>query len=287
MAVLEIRSEHSCYGGLQGFYTHDSTMTGTKMNVSVFVPSAAAHAPVPALYFLPGLTCTDETFMLKAGAQRHAEELGLVLVSCDTSPRGLGYAGDADHWDFGVGAGFYLDATQAPWSNGYSMSGYVNFELPTLIENNFPVIKDKKGIFGHSMGGHGALVSAFRHPTKWQSVSALAPICNPINVPWGQKAFANYLGNDPDRWADWDASVLMSTRAYPQEILIDQGEQDQFLERELQPDALINAATASGQKLKLRRHSGYDHSYWFIQTFIRDHIEHHATILLNGVNNEH
>lgn len=278
---IEKRSEHRCFGGQQGYYSHVSTETGTKMNFSVFVPSQASGRKVPALYYLAGLTCTEETFMIKAGAQRLAAQLGLMLVTCDTSPRGLGYAGEADHWDFGVGAGFYLDATQAPWSKGYRMGSYVNLELPTLVEAHFPARADARGIFGHSMGGHGALVTALRQPQRWHSVSAFAPISNPVNVPWGQKAFGHYLGSERTAWEPWDASLLMTLKAHPREILVDQGEADQFLERELHPHTLIAASKLSGQALTLRRHAGYDHGYYFIETFIADHLAHHAAIL-NG-----
>lgn len=276
---IEKRSEHACFGGRQGFYSHESLETGTKMNFSVFVPDRAGGAKLPALYYLAGLTCTEETFMIKAGAQRLAAQLNLILVSCDTSPRGLGYPGEADTWDFGVGAGFYLDATQAPWSKGFRMGSYVNAELPALIEANFPAASDRRGICGHSMGGHGALVSALRHPERWQSVSAFAPITNPCGVPWGEKAFTNYLGPDRTQWQQWDATVLMAQRAYSGEILVDQGEADQFLERELKPERLEAAAQKSGQRLRLRRHAGYDHSYWFIQSFMADHLAHHAALL--------
>jgi S-formylglutathione hydrolase len=277
--ALERRAEHACSGGRMGFYSHTSAETGTKMNFSVFVPEGAQGSPLPALYYLAGLTCTEETFMIKAGAQRFANEQRLVLVACDTSPRGVRSAGDADHWDFGVGAGFYVDAVREPWARNYRMASYVDRELPRVIEESFPVRTDARGIFGHSMGGHGALVLALRDPSRWRSVSAFAPIANPIEVPWGKKAFTNYLGEDRTRWADWDASCLMSTRAFPGEVLVDQGEADQFLERELHPEALEAAARVSGQKLRLRRHAGYDHSYYFIQTFIADHIAHHALAL--------
>jgi len=276
---VEVRGEHACFGGRQGFYSHQAKSTGTKMNFSVYLPPQATQGKVPAVYYLAGLTCTEETFMIKAGAQRLAAEAGLALVTCDTSPRGLNLPGDSDAWDFGVGAGFYLDATQAPWAGHYCMGSYVNLELPTLIEANFPVLDDRRGIFGHSMGGHGALVTALRHPQRWQSVSAFAPISNPVAVPWGQKAFGNYLGADQERWKDYDASELIRTRAYPGLLLVDQGNADQFLERELKPEALEAAAKVSGQQLWLRRHEGYDHSYWFIQSFIADHIAHHAGLL--------
>ncbi|MBD2857947.1 S-formylglutathione hydrolase [Spongiibacter sp. KMU-158] len=276
---MELRSEHGCFGGRQYFYSHASQSTGTQMNFSVFVPPQAASQKVPALYYLAGLTCTEETFMIKAGAQRLAAELGLLLVSCDTSPRGLDLPGDADSWDFGVGAGFYLNATQPPWSGHYRMADYVNEELPALIEANFPASAERRGIFGHSMGGHGALVTALRNPERWHSLSAFAPIANPVAVPWGQKAFSNYLGNDEGAWAEWDASLLMAKQAFPSEVLVDQGEADAFLERELHPEALEHAAEKSGQSLRLRRHAGYDHGYYFIQSFIEDHLRHHAGIL--------
>jgi len=278
-SAFETRAEHACFGGRMGYYRHASAETGTQMNFAVYQPPQAQTGPVPALYFLAGLTCTDETFMIKAGAQRLAAELGLMLVSCDTSPRGLGYAQEDEHWDFGTGAGFYLDATQAPWSCGYRMGGYVSHELPALIEAHFPARADRRGIFGHSMGGHGALVTALRDPARWRSVSAFAPICNPAAVPWGQKAFGHYLGPDVEAWKQWDASCLMARKAHPQTILVDQGEADQFLTRELHPQTLEAAATASGQALTLRRHAGYDHSYYFIQTFVADHLRHHAAIL--------
>lgn len=277
---FDLRSEHACFGGKQGFYTHVSSATGTPMRFSVFQPPQAARGPVPAVYYLAGLTCNEETFMIKAGAQRLAAELGLMLVACDTSPRDLNLPGDSEAWDFGVAAGFYLDASAEPWSRHYRMSTYINQELPTLIEGGFPVQRGRRGIFGHSMGGHGALVAALREPLNWQSVSAFAPISNPVAVPWGEKAFGNYLGPDKSLWDAWDASRLMRSKPYPGPILVDQGMADQFLAGQLHPDALEAAAQASGQPLKLRRQAGYDHSYWFIQTFIADHLEHHARQLL-------
>ncbi|HWU67924.1 MAG TPA: S-formylglutathione hydrolase [Stenotrophobium sp.] len=276
---LETRSEHACFGGRMGFYSHRSAQTASDMRFSVFVPPQAAQRPVPALYWLSGLTCTEETFMIKAGAQRYAAELGLMLVACDTSPRGLNLSGDAEHWDFGVGAGFYLDATQPPWSAHYRMGSYINQELPDLIEQAFPARMDCRGIFGHSMGGHGALVTALRDPSRWHSVSAFAPICNPAGVPWGEKAFGHYLGADRAAWKSWDASALMRKKPCPGTILVDQGLADQFLEAQLKPECLEDAAQASSQALLLRRHAGYDHSYWFIQSFIADHLAHHAQAL--------
>jgi S-formylglutathione hydrolase len=276
---IETRSAQRCFGGTMGFYTHRSTATSTDMRFAVFVPSQSGNGKLPALYYLAGLTCTEETFMIKAGAQRLAAEHGLILVACDTSPRGAGIEGEDSDWDFGTGAGFYVDATEAPWSRHYRMATYVNDELPSLIEANFPAIPGLRGIFGHSMGGHGALVSAFKYPGRWKSVSAFAPIGNPVAVPWGEKAFSNYLGSDRTVWASWDASQLMRARTFPGRILVDQGTDDQFLKGQLHPDALEHAAAISGQDLVLRRQEGYDHSYWFIQTFMADHIAHHAKYL--------
>ena len=279
MSAIETRSEQVCFGGSLGLYAHDSAQTRTRMNFAVYLPPQAKNGPVPALYYLAGLTCSEETFVIKAGAQRLAAEYGLALVACDTSPRGLDLPGDSESWDFGVGAGFYLDATELPWAGHYRMSSYVNEELPALIEANFPVRGDKRGIFGHSMGGHGALVTALRNPQRWQSVSAFAPIANPCAVPWGEKGFGNYLGDDRRRWEEWDASLLIKAKAFPGKILVDQGEADQFLEKQLKPEALEAAAKVSGQALELRRHAGYDHSYWFIQSFVADHLAHHAQAL--------
>lgn len=276
---METRSEHACFGGRMGFYTHASASTGTDMRFAVYQPPQAAKGKVPALYYLAGLTCTEETFSIKAGAQRLAAELGLMLVVCDTSPRGLDLPGDSASWDFGVGAGFYLDATAEPWARNYRMGSYIGEELPALIEAHFPARSDRRGIFGHSMGGHGALVTALRKPERWHSVSAFSPICNPVAVPWGEKAFGNYLGADRSLWQQWDASLLMRDRPYPGTILVDQGLSDQFLTTQLHPEALQAAASASGQSLNLRLHEGYDHSYWFIQTFIADHLAHHAKLL--------
>jgi S-formylglutathione hydrolase len=276
---IDIRSEHACFGGRMVFCEHASEATGTPMRFAVFVPPQAASRRVPALYFLAGLTCTDETFMIKAGAQRHAAAYGLMLVAPDTSPRGANLPGEDDSWDFGTGAGFYLDATAAPWSRHYRMAQYVSRELPALIEANFSA-GARRGVFGHSMGGHGALVTALRDPERWHSVSAFAPIANPVVVPWGEKAFAAYFGPDRAVWAEWDASLLMRRRAYPGPILVDQGDADAFLTVQLRPESLTDAATASGQALTLRLQPGYDHSYWFIQSFVGDHIKHHAEHLL-------
>ncbi len=273
------KSAQACFGGTMGFYSHASRATGTEMRFGVYVPPHAAGAKLPVLYYLAGLTCTEETFAIKAGAQRLAATHGLVLVTPDTSPRGLDLPGDAEAWDFGVGAGFYVDATEAPWAANYRMYSYVVDELPALVEAHFPV-DDRRGIFGHSMGGHGALVIAQRNPSRYRSVSAFAPICNPGAVPWGEKALGRYLGKDRATWEAYDASALMRKAPFPGEILVDQGLDDPFLTRELHPEALEAAAAASGQRLTLRRHAGYDHSYWFIQTFVADHLAWHAERLL-------
>ena len=279
MSSLEVREEHAAFGGRIGFYTHLSTATGTAMRFAVYLPEGAAARRPPVLYYLAGLTCSEETFFIKAGALAEAARLNLALVACDTSPRGLNLPGDSDDWDFGVGAGFYLDATEPPWSGHYRMGTYINEELPDVVEAMFPVAKCRRGIFGHSMGGHGALVTALRNPARWQSVSALSPIVNPSEVPWGQKAFSRYLGPQSAAWEEWDACALIRRRRYPSVILVDQGTKDQFLPKQLQPEALEEAAAASGQVLRLNRREGYDHSYWFVQTFVGGHITHHAAIL--------
>jgi len=274
--AITAKSESFCFGGKIGVFTHASQATGTEMKFSVFLPPAASVGPCPALYYLAGLECTQDTFVQKAGALRVASALGLILVAPDTSPRGAGVAGEDESWDLGTSAGFYLDATQAPWATHYRMGTYINEELPALIAANFPLKPGVQGIMGHSMGGHGALISALRNPGKWLSLSALAPICNPVAVPWGHKAFGAYLGTDPATWQAFDASVLMAEKAFPGPVLVDQGLADKFLATQLHPEALEAAAAKSGQALTLRRHEGYDHSYWFIQTVIADHLEHHA-----------
>ena len=273
---VETLSEQSCYGGTQGFYRHRSQTTGTDMRFAVFVPPQAARDPVPVLYFLAGLTCTEETATVKAGAQRHAAERGLVLVMPDTSPRGAGIAGEDDDWDFGTGAGFYIDATAEPWSAHYRMRSYVVDELRTLVNRHFPARADATGIFGHSMGGHGALTLAFSHPEIYRSVSAFAPICAPSRCPWGTKAFSGYLGDDREAWLARDATELVRAGRRQGPILIDQGDEDQFLAEQLHPDDFAAACRAAGQELVLRMQPGYDHSYYFIQTFMGDHIGHHA-----------
>jgi S-formylglutathione hydrolase len=277
--MLKTISEQKAFDGSIGFYAHSSEETKTEMRFAVFVPPQAWARKVPGLYYLAGLTCTEETFVIKANALRFAAEHGLALIAPDTSPRGAGLAGEDADWDFGIGAGFYLDAEVQPWAQHYRMYSYVTKELPALVETSFPVEPARRGIFGHSMGGHGALLIALKNPHRYQSVSAFAPISNPCAAPWGEKAFGNYLGPERARWGDWDASLLMRREPYPGDILVDQGEADQFLVRQLHPDALAAAAAASGQALTLRRHAGYDHSYWFIQSFIADHLAWHAARL--------
>lgn len=281
MPDLEIISEHRCFGGVQGFYRHASREIGLPMRFSVYRPPAAEKRPVPVLYYLAGLTCTEETFMIKAGAQRVAAELNLMLVAPDTSPRDTGIAGEADDWDFGAGAGFYVDATQAPWSKHYRMGSYVAKELPEIVAARFPARADAQGILGHSMGGHGALTIALKNPGRYRSLSAFAPIAAPSRCPWGEKAFSGYLGEDRAAWLDHDATELMRRRPFGKPILVDQGLADKFLPTQLNPDALEAACRDAGQPLTLRRHEGYDHGYYFISTFMEEHLRFHAE-QLNG-----
>jgi S-formylglutathione hydrolase len=269
-------SSHECFGGVMSFHSHDSAETRSPMRFSVYVPPAAKAGPVPVLYYLAGLTCTEETFMIKAGAQRLASELGIMLVAPDTSPRVPRFPGDDASWDFGLGAGFYVDACQSPWSGHYRMYSYVTRELPAVIAAHFPARPDAQSVFGHSMGGHGALVAALRNPGQYRSVSAFAPICAPTRCPWGEKAFSNYLGPDRRAWAEYDASELLRTRPHDRPILIDQGTADKFLVDQLHPEMLEEAARVSGQPLELRMQPGYDHGYYFISTFIADHLRFHA-----------
>ncbi|MEZ4399866.1 MAG: S-formylglutathione hydrolase [Kofleriaceae bacterium] len=281
MSEVTTRSEQRAFGGVQGFYQHASAACAGAMRFAVYLPPAAERGPVPALYYLAGLTCTEETFVIKAGAQRLAAELGLALVACDTSPREARFPGDDASWDFGQGAGFYLDATAAPWRDAYRMETYVVDELVAAVEARFPIAGDRRGLTGHSMGGHGALTLALRHPGRFASVSALAPIVAPSQVPWGHKAFAGYLGDDRAAWAQHDACALVASGArFPGPVLVDQGLADKFLERELQPERLEAAAAAAGIDVTVRRHAGYDHSYYFIATVIDDHLRHHAAALV-------
>jgi S-formylglutathione hydrolase len=278
---MQILSSHGCFGGVQRFCMHDSRVIGLPMRFSVYLPPAAVHEKkrVPVLFYLAGLTCTEETFPAKAGAQRLAAKLGMALVSPDTSPRGAQVPGEADSWDLGVGAGFYLDATQDPWRKHYRMETYFIEELMPLVGETLAIDAARAGIFGHSMGGHGALTLALRHPGKFRSVSAFAPVVAPSQVPWGVKAFTSYLGEDRDEWKAHDATQLMGAHAqppYPGGILIDQGLDDKFLEEQLKPELFEAACKRAGQPLTLRRHAGYDHSYYFISTFVADHLRHHS-----------
>lgn len=279
MTILEIRSKHRCFGGTQGFYQHDSQTIGLPMRFSVYQPPQALNCPVPVLFFLAGLTCTEETFMIKAGAQRLSAEYGLMLVTMDTSPRQTGIVGEDDDWDFGTGAGFYLDATQTPWSNHYCMESYVTQELRDIILTQFPADHDHVGIFGHSMGGHGALTLALRHPDLYQSVSAFAPITSPMHCPWGKKAFSTYFGDNREKWQSHDATALIEAGYHVPELLIDQGLNDSFLTEQLHPDRFETACQKAGQKLTLRHHEDYDHGYYFISTFMADHLQHHRKLL--------
>lgn len=277
-------SRNLCFGGVQAVYCHDSPETGTPMRFGVFLPpQATTETPVPVVYWLSGLTCTEENFIIKAGAQRVAAELGLAIVTPDTSPRGLGLPGEDDAYDFGSGAGFYVDATQAPWSTNYRMYSYITQELPWLIAANFPVDPARVGIFGHSMGGHGALVLALRNPKSYKSVSAFAPISSPMRCPWGEKALTGYLGPDREAWRDYDATALIEARGWGgPPLLIEQGSKDQFLETQLKPELLREACISAKVPLDLRLREGYDHSYYFIASFIDEHLRFHAGNLLNG-----
>ncbi len=276
----ETLSAHACFGGEQRFHRHASAQIGLPMRFGLFLPpQALAGAQVPLLVYLAGLTCTEETFATKAGAQRLAAQLGLALLTPDTSPRGAQAPGEADAWDFGLGAGFYLDATQAPWASHWRMESYLLQELLPQVWAGAPVRQGATGLFGHSMGGHGALTLALRHPGVFTSLSALAPICAPMQCPWGTKAFSGYLGDDRSAWAAHDASALMVAQTaapYPQGILIDQGLADKFLAGQLHPAAFEAACAAVGQPLTVRRHAGFDHGYYFIASMVDDHLRHHA-----------
>jgi S-formylglutathione hydrolase len=276
---MELLSQHHCFGGVQRIVRHDSRECSGPMRVAVYEPPQARERRVPVLYYLAGLTCTEETFPIKAGAQRLAAEHGLMLVAPDTSPREPRLPGDDASWDFGLAAGFYVDATQSPWSAHYRMFSYVTRELPGFIAQHFPADTTHQSIMGHSMGGHGALVCALREPAQYRSVSAFAPICAPSTVPWGQQAFGGYLGTDRSEWRQYDASLLVASTPRRDEILIDQGTADRFLAEQLRPELFAAACERSGQKLRLRMQPGYDHSYYFIQTFLPDHVEFHARAL--------
>lgn len=279
--MSELLSEHACFGGVQRFYKFESQAIGLTMRYAVYLPPGFEGKTLPVLFYLAGLTCTEETFMIKAGAQRVAAELGLILVAPDTSPRGAGVPGETDDWDFGAGAGFYVDATQEPWARHYRMYSHI-LELRERVLAELPADAARVGIFGHSMGGHGALMLALRNPDLFHSVSAFAPIAAPARCPWGKKAFNGYLGPDEAAWRAYDATELMARAGlppFPKGILIDQGLSDKFLTEQLCPDAFEQACRKAGQPLELRRHPGYDHGYYFISTFIEDHLRFHLARL--------
>jgi S-formylglutathione hydrolase len=276
MTVTTI-SQNRCFGGVQGTYSHESIETGCTMRFGAFLPPQASIGRVPTLYWLSGLTCTEENFIIKAGAQRVAAALGIALIVPDTSPRGLNIPGEGASYDFGLGAGFYVDATEAPWSKGYRMYSYVVRELPQIAAATFPLDLSRAGVFGHSMGGHGALTIALKNPQAYKSVSAFAPICSPAHCPWGEKALTGYLGSDPARWREYDTTALIKDRGWNgPPLFVDQGTKDPFLESQLRPDLLQAACAERNLRLELRMQDGYDHSYFFISTFIEDHIRFHA-----------
>ena len=274
---MECVERHACFGGMQEVWKHRSDTLGCEMKFAVYLPPQAGRGRLPVLYWLSGLTCSEQNFITKAGAQRYAAEHGVILVAPDTSPRGSDVADD-DGYDLGQGAGFYLDAAQSPWAAHYRMYDYVVEELPALIEAGFPA-SDARAISGHSMGGHGALIVALKNPGRYRSVSAFSPIVSPSQVPWGQKAFAAYLGEDRETWKQWDATALIADAAERLPLLVEQGEADEFLSTQLQPQRLREACDAAGHPIDLRLRPGYDHSYYFIASFIGEHIAHHAAAM--------
>ncbi len=274
----KLTSEYRCFDGTVGFYRHQSQTCNGEMRFAIYQPPQARSKQVPVLYFLSGLTCTEENFMIKAGAQRYAAEYGIIIVTPDTSPRNTGIEGENQDSDYGSAASFYVDATQEPWRSHYQMYSYIVQELPALIAEHFPAQPDNQSIFGHSMGGHGALVCALRNPDRYKSVSAFAPIVAPLRTSWVDKAFTKYLGLDRESWRTYDASELVLTANYKRPILIDVGSADQFLDQ-LLPQLFEQACDKANQPLTLRLQKGYDHSYYFIASFIADHIRHHAAAL--------
>ena len=274
--IIENISSTKAFGGWHKQYSHQSTALNCTMRFAIYLPPQAEQQNVPVLYWLSGLTCTDENFMQKAGAQRIAAELGIAIVAPDTSPRGDGVADDKEGaYDFGLGAGFYLNATKPPFDQHYKMYDYVVSELPAIIEAHFPVT-NQRSISGHSMGGHGALTIALKNPNQFNSVSAFSPICNPMDCPWGIKAFRGYLGDNQQQWQQYDSCELMQNSQQFVPALVDQGSNDSFLDEQLKPQALVNIAKNKGYPLELRMQPGYDHSYYFIATFIEDHMRFHA-----------
>ena len=279
MTGIKVRSTHACFDGTVSFYSHVSSQTKTKMNFSIFFPDEKINSNVPGLIYLAGLTCTDETFITKAGALKYTSEQGMALICPDTSPRDAGVDGEDKDWDFGTGAGFYLDAEKEPWVQNYKMYSYITKELISIIDNDFDIDVKKIGIFGHSMGGHGALTIFLKNQDIFKSVSAFAPICNPMKCPWGKKAFTNYLGTEIEKWKSYDACHLVTKNPTSVEILVDQGLSDAFLKEQLYPHKFLEACKSANVNLKFRQHEGYDHGYYFISTFMADHVEHHAKIL--------
>ena len=276
---MEVIGEQRCFGGVQGIYRHQSVQTATPMQFSVFVPAHNPGENLPVLWYLSGLTCSEENFTVKAGAQRYAAEYGLILVAPDTSPRGAGIAGEDDDYDFGSGAGFYVDATRSPWDVNYNMYSYITQELPDLLFEHFDADRSRQGITGHSMGGHGALTIGLKNSDVYTSISAFSPICSPLNCPWGEKALGGYLGDDRQHWLQYDAVELIKNGNSSGEILVDQGDADNFLHDQLKPELLEQICAEKDQKLNLRMQPGYDHSYYFIASFIEDHIVFHAARL--------
>lgn len=285
MSVVTQVSSNKCFGGYQKVFSHDSDELKCKMNFAVYLPPQAddQNVKLPVIYWLSGLTCTEQNFIQKAGGQKLAAEHGIIIVCPDTSPRGCSIEGEEDSWDFGTGAGFYVDAMEEKWKTNYRMFSYVTKELPSVIVANFPVNPTLQSIMGHSMGGHGALICALKNPGLYKSVSAFAPICNPVNCAWGVKAFTGYLGGDKKTWEEWDATCLVqSYQGPPLQIFVDQGEEDQFLkDGQLLPDNLVAACAKAGMPVVLRKQEGYDHSYFFIATYLQDHFSHHAQFLKN------
>ena len=282
---MQTLKEHHHHGGRTAYFSHASDSVKGDMKLGVFFPPQAEQGnPLPALIYLAGLTCTEETFLIKGGAQQFAAKHGIILVAPDTSPRGAGIAGEEDNWDFGTGAGFYINATNGDWANHYRMEDYIVHDLQGVMRNNLNVDMEKIGVFGHSMGGHGALTLGFKYPDIFKSISAFAPISAPTECPWGEKAFSGYIGDNREDWKRHDAAALMRTldKKHHKPVLVDQGLNDEFLDVQLKPHLLEQAATDAAYPLTLHRHAGYDHSYYFISTFMEDHLAHHAGTLCSS-----